>query len=75
MYCVRVLLLFYRNYVYVYIVSYSVYCDYFGVLIDCCVSDLHAKLCPHRNVWPEIVYYCFITTLFTELFTCFFNQI
>ena len=36
-------------------ICYSVYCDYFGVLIDCCVCELHAKLCPHRNVWPEIV--------------------
>ena len=51
---------------YMYIVCYSVYCDYFGVLIDCCVSELHAKLCPHHNVWPEIVYCCFTrTTLFT----------
>ena len=49
MYCLRVLLL------YMYIVCYSVYCDYFGVLIDCCVRELHAKLCPHCNVWPEIV--------------------
>ena len=48
MYCLRVLLLFYRNYMYMYIVCYSVYCDYFGVLIDCCVSELHAKLCPHQ---------------------------
>ena len=65
MYCLRVLL-FYR---YMDIVCYSVYCDYFGVLIDCCVSELHAKLCPHRNVWPEIVDCCFTrTTLFTELF-------
>ena len=47
MYCPRVLLLFYRNYMYMYIVCYSVY---FGVLIDCCVSELHAKLCPHHNV-------------------------
>ena len=60
---------------YMYIVCYSVYCDYFGVLIDCCVSELHAKLCPHRNVCPEIIYRCFIrTTLFTELFTCFYDQ-
>ena len=36
---------------YVYIVCYSVY---FGVLIDCCVSELHAKLCPHRNVWLRL---------------------
>ena len=56
-----------------YIVCNSVYCDYFGVLIYCCMSELHAKLCPHRNVWPEIVYCCFTrTTLFIELFTCFF---
>ena len=43
-----------------YIVYYSVYCDYF-VLIGCCVSKL---LCPHRNVWPKIVYTR--TLLFTE---------
>ena len=55
MYCLRVLVLFCRDYMHMYIVCYSVYCDYFGVLIDCCVSELHAKLCPHRNVWPEIV--------------------
>ena len=54
MYCLRVLLL------YMYIVCYSVYCDYFGVLIDCCVRELHAKLCSHRNVWPEIVVLSFI---------------
>ena len=60
---------------YMYIVYYSVYCDYFDVLIDCFVSELHAKLCPHRNVWPEIVYFCFTrTTLFTELFYMFFDQ-
>ena len=52
---------------YMYIVCYSVYCDYFGVLIDCCVSELHAK--SHHNVWTEIVYCCFTRT--TELFTCF----
>ena len=34
------------------------------VLIGCCVSEL---LCPHRNVWPKIVYTR--TTLFTDLFT------
>ena len=31
-----------------YIAYHSVYCDYFGMLISCCVSELHAKLCPHR---------------------------
>ena len=48
--------LFYRNYM--YIVYCSVYCDHFGVLIGCCVSELHAKLCLHHNVWPEIVSCC-----------------
>ena len=29
----------------------------------------------HRNVWPEAVYCCFTrTTLFTELFTCLYDQ-
>ena len=50
-----------------YIVYYSVYCDYFGVLIGCCVSELHAKLCPQRSVWPEAVYlqelYCLLQCL------------
>ena len=40
------------------------------VLIGCCVSEL---LCPHRNVWPKIVYTR--TTLFTELFTCFLIRV
>ena len=32
------------------------------MLIGCCVSEL---LCPHRNVWPKIVYCYFTkTTLF-----------
>ena len=58
---------------YMYIVCYSVYCDYFGVLN---VSELQTKLCPHRRVWPEIVYCCFTrTTLFTELFTCFGSEL
>ena len=52
-----------------YIVYYSVYCDYFGVLIGCCVSELHGKLCPHHNILPEIFFCCFIrTTLFTTMF-------
>ena len=37
-----------------YIAYYSVYCDYFVMLISCCVSDLHAKLCPHLNVWQRL---------------------
>ena len=39
-----------------YIVYCSVYC---GVLIGCCVSELHAKLYLHHNVWPELVSCCF----------------
>ena len=63
-------MLFYRNYK--YIVYYS---DHFGVLIGCCVIELYAKLCPHHNVWPEIVYCCFTrTTLFTELFTYLYDR-
>ena len=30
---------------------YSVYCDYIGVLIGCCVSELDAKL------WPVLLFY------------------
>ena len=76
MYCLRVLLLFYMNYMYTCTLFATVFTvDNFGVLIDCCVSELHAKLCPHHNVWPEIVYCYFTrTTLFIELFTCFFDQ-
>ena len=44
------------------------------VLIGCCVSELLGHICPHRNVWPEAVYYCFTrTTLFTKLFTCLYD--
>ena len=31
----------------------------------CCISELHAPLCPYHNAWPEAVY-----TMFTMLFTC-----
>ena len=72
MYCLRVFIVVYRNYMYIhmYIVCYSVYCDYFGVLNDCCVSELQAKLCPHRNVWPEIVLqelHCLLHVFWSEL--------
>ena len=41
------------------------------ILIGCCVSELHAHLCPYRNVWPEAVYCCFTrTTLFTNILVC-----
>ena len=29
------------------------------VLIGCCGSELHGRLCPYRNVLPEAVYCCF----------------
>ena len=42
------------------------------VLMGCCVSELHGHL---YNVWPEAVYCCFTrTTLFTDLFACFYDQ-
>ena len=61
---------------YMYVVCCSVYCDYFSVLIDCCVCELHTKLCPHHNVWPEIVEYCCFAriTLLTELCLCVIVQ-
>ena len=73
MYCLRLLT----------VVYYNVYCYYFGVfmcipsfiLIGYCVSELHGHIRPYHNVWPEAVYCCFArTTLFTELFTCFYDQ-
>ena len=43
--------------------------------IGCCISELHAHICPRNNVWPEAVYCCFTgTILFTKLFTCWFQQ-
>ena len=32
------------------------------LLIDCYVSELHGRLCPYCNVWPEAVYCCFTET-------------
>ena len=38
-----------------YMAYYSVFCDYFVMLISCCVSDLHtAKLCPYHNAWLRL---------------------
>ena len=46
-------------------------CTKFGY----CVSELHGHICPYHTVWPEAVYCCFtITTLFTKLFTCVYDQ-
>ena len=33
------------------------------VLIGCCISELHAHLCPYCNVWPKAVYCCFTRTI------------
>ena len=45
------------------------------IVIGYCVSELHGHTCPYRNVLPEAVYVCFArTTLFTELFTYFYDQ-
>ena len=44
------------------------------VLIGCCVSELHGHSCPYCNVWPEAVYCFIITILYTELFTCLYDQ-
>ena len=39
------------------------------------MSELHARICRYCNVLPEAVYCCFTrTTLFTKLFTCFYDQ-
>ena len=51
MYCLRVC-----------IVQLHIYCTVFTVialfmLISCCMSDLHAKLCPHCNVWLRLLSY------------------
>ena len=37
-------------------------------MIGSCAGELHAHLCPYRNIWPEAVYCCFTrTTLFTNI--------
>ena len=51
-----------------YIVYYTVYHDCIFVEMDdcvyqvsprlvavCCISELHAQLCPYHNAWPEAV--------------------
>ena len=71
------MLFYYKN----YIVYYNVYvikfvcslksmCMPSFFLIGCCVSELHAQLCPYHNVWPGAVYCCFTRTIFfTSMFT------
>ena len=54
------------------ILVYSLKCMCIPIVasIGFCVSELHAHLCPYRNVWPEAVSCCFTrTTMFTMLFT------
>ena len=33
-------------------------CQVSSLLVVASVSDIHAHLCPHHNVWPEAVYCC-----------------
>ena len=44
--------LFYNNYV----VYDNIYWDYLVCIpsLGCCVGEVHAQLCPYRNVWPEV---------------------
>ena len=44
------------------------------VLIGYCVSELLCSLCSYRNEWPDLIYCYFKTTIFTELFTCYYHQ-
>ena len=47
------------------------------VLIGCCVSELyiHDPLCPHRNIWPEAVYFCFKRTILFPMIRGFYHFI
>ena len=72
MYCLRLFIVVYKNYivyynVYCVIVVCSLMCTPSFVLIGCCVSELHGHICPYRNVWPEAVYCCF-TILFIYMY-------
>ena len=41
----------------------------------CCSIPYGSEIATNVNTLPEAVYCCFtITTLFTELFTCFYDQ-
>ena len=74
-------MLFYKN----YIIYHNIYCYYCGVFNEKYVCtkfhrnwwgcELHGHICRHCNVLPEAVYRCFTrTTLFTKLFTSFYDQ-
>ena len=74
--------MFYKNYISILAVN-IVACALKSMCVPCfiligyCVSELHSHIhiCPYRNVWPEAIYCCFTrTTLFTELFTCLYDQ-
>ena len=55
MYCLRVfIVVFYKNYI------VKCMCIPSFILIGFYVSELHAHLSPYRNVWPEVIYCCFI---------------
>ena len=45
------------------------------VLLDVVSASYYAHLYSYHNVWPKVVDCCFAeTTLFTELFTCYYHQ-
>ena len=41
--------------VFILVCSLKSMCITSFILIGSCVSELHANLCPYRNVWPEAV--------------------
>ena len=76
MYCLRLFIVVLQE-------LHNVYCYYCSAFtekyvytefrLDWLLYDGH--LCLYRNVWPEAVSCCFTrTTLFTKLFTCFYDQ-
>ena len=72
MHCLRVLLLFYKNYMFTtMITSLKTKRIPWFTLIGICNTELHAHLRPHNNVWHEVAYCYFCrTTMFIMLFTC-----
>ena len=65
--------LFIARTIYIVYILQCLYCIYVFVenMIGCCVSEF---LYPQCNVWPEYVYCCFRTPLFTSnIITCLFH--
>ena len=51
-------MLFYKNYIddYIRVCSLKSICIPSFIMIGSCASEIHAHLCPYRNVWPDAVY-------------------